>query len=223
MVELLEQSRGGSQAAQAPGAIVVERDEAAARRTLRAQIARLERSLGDAVCGAYPRLVPVAFAASLAGPRLLSLGELERVRDGLATELARVRAEVAEQAERQEQHRVLIERMLLDPGRYHWVRVSNADIGEPGCKHWHVRPRLGPLGLLMGWWRVKISSGCPLAPGPRRAPRPRPRISRVDRWAGAAASGGRPGARMAPPTALGLPRCPRFPGRRGHVASPTPR
>jgi hypothetical protein len=26
-----------------------------------------------------------------------------------------------------------------------------------------VRPRLGLIGMLMGWWRVVISSGCPLA------------------------------------------------------------
>ena len=35
---------------------------------------------------------------------------------------------------------MLIERMLLEPGAYKWVRVSNADIGEPGCKTWHVVP-----------------------------------------------------------------------------------
>ena len=58
---------------------------------------------------------------------------------------------------------ILIERMLLDPGAYRWVRVSNADIGEPGCKNWHVVPRLGIVGMLAGWWHVKISSGCPLA------------------------------------------------------------
>jgi hypothetical protein len=27
-----------------------------------------------------------------------------------------------------------------------------------------VRPRWGVLGMLMNWWRVVISSGCPLAP-----------------------------------------------------------
>jgi hypothetical protein len=53
--------------------------------------------------------------------------------------------------------------MLLDPGAHRWVRVSNADIGEPGCKTWHVVPRLGLVGMLAGWWHVKISSGCPLA------------------------------------------------------------
>jgi hypothetical protein len=26
-----------------------------------------------------------------------------------------------------------------------------------------VRPRLGLIGMLAGWWHVKLSSGCPLA------------------------------------------------------------
>ena len=53
--------------------------------------------------------------------------------------------------------------MLLEPERYKWRRVSAEDIGEPGCKHWHVRPRWSFIGMLMGWWRVVVSSGCPLA------------------------------------------------------------
>jgi hypothetical protein len=139
-------------------------DERAARRTLRAQIARLERDLGAAIIAAYPRLPAGTARVAYHGPRLLGLEELERVRDDLADRLADVRAQAAAQAERQEEARLLIERMLLDPGRYRWVRVANADIGEPGCKHWHVRPRLGLIGMLAGWWHVKISSGCPLAP-----------------------------------------------------------
>ena len=63
-------------------------------------------------------------------------------------------------------------KMLLDPGHYRYVRVHNSDIGEPGCKNWHVKPRLGIIGMLAGWWHVKISSGCPLAWGPWRTPRP---------------------------------------------------
>ena len=47
------------------------------------------------------------------------------------------------------------------PPSHKWERVSNDDIGEPGCKYWHSTPRLGLVGMLMGWWRVKISSGCP--------------------------------------------------------------
>jgi hypothetical protein len=52
--------------------------------------------------------------------------------------------------------------MLLEPERHKWVRIGNEHIGEPGCKHWHVQPRWGILGMLMNWWRVRISSGCPL-------------------------------------------------------------
>ena len=74
-----------------------------------------------------------------------------------------MREQAAHQGERQAEARLVIERMLLEPGRYRWVRVTNADIGEPGCKNWHVRPRLGLIGMLAGWWHVKISSGCPLA------------------------------------------------------------
>jgi hypothetical protein len=154
----LESIAGGAPATTRP-----EVDERAARRTLREQIARLERDLGAAVIAAYPRLPAGTARVSHAGPRLLGLAELERIRDDLADRVAEVREQAAAQAERQEQARVLIERMLLEPGRYRWVRVSNADIGEPGCKNWHVRPRLGLIGMLAGWWHVKISSGCPLA------------------------------------------------------------
>jgi hypothetical protein len=63
----------------------------------------------------------------------------------------------------EDQNRRLIEEMMLAPERHRWQRVSAEDIGEPGCKHWHVRPRFGIVGMLMNWWRVVISSGCPLA------------------------------------------------------------
>ena len=65
--------------------------------------------------------------------------------------------------------------MLAKPADHKWLRISSADVGQPGCGHWHSRPRLGLLGMLMGWWRVKVSSGCPLwkcdtrrREGPRR-------------------------------------------------------
>ena len=152
----LESIAGGAAAPVLPDV-----DERAARRTLRAQIARLERDLGAAVIAAYPRLPAGTARSSYGGPRLLGLEELERVRDDLADRIAEVRAQAAAQAERQEEARLLIERMLLDPGAHRWVRVANEDIGEPGCKHWHVVPRLGVIGMLAGWWHVKISSGCP--------------------------------------------------------------
>jgi hypothetical protein len=141
-------------------------DERAARRTLREQIGRLERELATACLEACPRIHPGPPCRSLAGPRILSLGELERVRDELAGRLSRVHGEVDAQLLQQAESRALLERMLADPPAHKWTRVSNAQLGEPGCKHFHVRPRLGAVGLLMGWWRVKISSGCPLASAP---------------------------------------------------------
>ena len=51
--------------------------------------------------------------------------------------------------------------VVTDPAEHKWRRVSNDDLGEDGCKHYHSTPRLGLVGMLMGWWRVKISSGCP--------------------------------------------------------------
>ena len=143
-----------------------EVDERAARRTLRAQIARLDRELSTACLDACPRIDPGPPMRSLAGPRVLTLGELERVRDEMAGRLASVHGMLAAQAEQQAASHALLEEMLADPPAHKWVRVSNEQLGEPGCKHYHVRPRMGPIGLLLSWWRVKISSGCPLAWGP---------------------------------------------------------
>ena len=146
-------------------AVLPEVDERAARRTLREQIARLDRELSAACLDACPRIDPGPPLRSLAGPRLLTLGELERIRDALAGRLTSVHAAIAAQGEQQAVSRELLEDMLADPPAHKWVRISNEQLGEPGCKHFHVRPRLGPIGLLMRWWRVKISSGCPLAWG----------------------------------------------------------
>ena len=144
-----------------PAAPPVEVDERAARRQLREQIGRLEAQIGHAVASAYPRLPALAPVAGFAGPRMLGLGELERTRDELAERLQALRAQTTEQADRQEAKRLLIEQMLVEPKRFKWVRVSGEDIGEHACKHWHVRPRLGLIGMLAGWWHVKVSSGCP--------------------------------------------------------------
>ena len=141
---------------------VVEIDERSARQQLRQQIARLEGELAQAVAHTRPR-VSVPAVAGHAGPRLLTLGELEALRDDLAARLGDVRRAQGEVADRAEAKRVLIEDMLIEPKRFKWVRVTNDDLGETGCKSWHVRPRLGLIGMLAGWWHVKISSGCPLA------------------------------------------------------------
>src|SRR6476619_826043 len=99
----------------------------------------------------------------MAGPRVLSLGELEDLRDRLSDRLAGAREELRGRVDREEECRRLLERMPLEPGKHRFVKVANADLGEGGCGVWHVRPRLGLIGMLCGWWQVKLSSGCPLA------------------------------------------------------------
>jgi hypothetical protein len=140
----------------------VEVDERAARRTLRDQIAKLEDELGALFCSTYPRSGFEWAVPSRGGPRLLSTGELERLRDELADKLQHNRRLLSDRTYVEELNRRRIEEMMLDPASFKWMRIGNEDIGERGCKHWHVRPRYGVLGMLMNWWRVRISSGCPL-------------------------------------------------------------
>jgi hypothetical protein len=133
------------------------RAEQAARRDLRDQIARLERELATSLAGAFPRREPARTgrpASQQGGPRLLTLGQLERVRDELADRIA---------ALHEHSGHALLAAMRAHPEQHRGAVVTSADLGEPGCTVWAVRPRLGLIGMLMGWWRVKVSSGCPLA------------------------------------------------------------
>ena len=141
------------------------RTERRARQDLRRQIAVLEQRLGELFASAFPRQGIEWTVGSVGGPRVLGVAELERVRDALTARLREAQAEVRRRGEIEEQNRGFVEAMIAQPERYRWVRVSNEDVGEPGCRHWHSRPRWGILGMLMGWWRVKLSSGCPLAQG----------------------------------------------------------
>ena len=139
----------------------VEVDEGAARRSLRDQIARLERQLSALFGSAYPRRGFEWQVGSPGGPRLLGVGELEAMRDELALRLEDTRRALRDRSHVEQRNRERIDAMIAEPARFKWVRISNEDIGEPGCKFWHSRPRLGLIGMLMGWWRVRISSGCP--------------------------------------------------------------
>jgi hypothetical protein len=140
-------------------------DDRAVRRTLLDQVARLENELAQVFCATWPRtdMPAPAVPGRGGGPRLLSLAELEELRDDLAARVSDARRALSDRGWVEEQNRRLIEEMMIAPERYKWRRVSAEDIGERGCRHWHVRPRLGLIGMLMGWWRVVISSGCPLA------------------------------------------------------------
>jgi hypothetical protein len=145
-------------------ALRVEVDERLARVELRRQIGRLERELASLFAEAFGRVeVEHRIAALAAEPRVLDLGELERLRDGLAERVADARLTLSEQSRVETSNRELLRKMIAAPADFRWVKVTRSDIGEPGCGAWHSRPRLGPIGMLMGWWRVKVSSGCPLA------------------------------------------------------------
>jgi hypothetical protein len=139
----------------------IEVDEGAARRSLREQIAKLERDLAVMFPKASPRRALEWEVSSPGGPRILDIGDLETLRDELANRVEETRRALRERADDEHQSRERIEAIVADPASHKWERVSNADIGEPGCKYWHSTPRLGVVGMLMGWWRVKISSGCP--------------------------------------------------------------
>src|SRR3954468_2727104 len=139
-------------------------DERQARLELRRQISRLEAELGSLFGAAFGHIeVPHRVEAVAATPRVLDLGQLEAVRDELADRAAEARRALVERKQVEDENRALVRRMMAAPEDFKWVRVSREELGLPGCGHWHSRPRLGPIGMLMGWWRVKVSSGCPLA------------------------------------------------------------
>jgi hypothetical protein len=141
--------------------------ERAARDDLRAQIGRLDRELAELAAATYPRIdAPHRGRRGAGGPRILGLGDLERTRDELFDRLSTLRGEAADQATRQAAARQRLERMLADPPGHRNLRIANADLGLPGCTTYESRPRLGLIGMLAGWWHVKISSGCPLPWGP---------------------------------------------------------
>ena len=108
--------------------------DADVRRSLRRQIARLEGEL------------PPGRGSAPGGARLLSVAELERVRDEL---VRRIQERRFAGGEEQERKRRLREGMWLDPRAHTGVTVSNAEVGEPGCTRW------------ASWFRLTVSVGCP--------------------------------------------------------------
>jgi hypothetical protein len=139
-------------------------DERLARMELRRQVGYLERELAGLFAESFGRVqIGHRVAAMAAEPRVLDLGELERLRDELAERVAEARLTLRERARVETGNRELLREMIAAPADFKWVRITRAEVGEPGCGAWHSRPRLGPIGMLMGWWRVKVSSGCPLA------------------------------------------------------------
>ena len=145
---------------------LVEVGERDARAAFKGQIARLERECAAIVADRFPYISPVGVPAvageAAAGvPRLLTLEELERTRDGLLARAQGLRRRVEERVAHERRARDLLEGMKLEPGRYKFARLPVRELGQGGCGVWEVRPRLGLIGMLAGWWQVKLSSGCP--------------------------------------------------------------
>ncbi len=138
----------------------LEADEGAARRELRRQIGRLEAELAsytrDEPAHGPPLLNPLE-------PRIATAAELAGTRDELLAKVAAARAAAAQRAVRERRAREVRDAMVADPAGHRWEVVSSAETGEPGCVDWRVSPRMGPLGALMSWWRIKVSGGCPLS------------------------------------------------------------
>lgn len=146
---------------QQPFAQPSEQSEHAVRASLRAQIARLEGQLSTIVAERFPFVAAPAPARSASVPRIPDLAELERCRDRLAAQLQELSARAERRAEHERRARSLLAAMRLEPGRYRYYRVPVRDLGEGSCGVWEVRPKLGLIGMLAGWWELKLSSGCP--------------------------------------------------------------
>jgi hypothetical protein len=147
------------------GAVVA--DERAARATLRTQLRHLERELAQLASDRFADpgdrrpIAPPPGARRPAAPRLSSFAELESQRDALVARVAAAREQrIARRAEIRAA-RLLLGDVRRAPERHPYARIRLAELGEPGCGAYVVKPRLGIIGMLAGWWHVKLSSGCP--------------------------------------------------------------
>lgn len=133
------------------------------RRELRAQIARIETELAAYAWHDRREPGPKRVASAVPVGRVVSVEELQQTRDELIERLSRLRGEAERRGAREQRSRTHVEGMLEDPAGHAWEIVTSAETGDPGCKNWRVVPRYGPFGAILGWWRVKVSSGCPPA------------------------------------------------------------
>ena len=113
-----------------------EQDELAARRSLRAQIDKLERELAEAFVTAYPMGGLDAEPARSSRRRRGCSASASS--SGSATSSRRASSRPARRSPsapiEQAASRLALEKMLLDPGRHRFVRIANRDIGEPGLR-----------------------------------------------------------------------------------------
>lgn len=138
-----------------------EAGAATLRRELRAQIGRIEAELAMHAWEDRREPAPERVESAMPVGRIATVEELTETRDALVERLTRLRGEAERRSRGGARSRDHLERMVADPSSHRWEIVTSDDLGDPGCRNWRVVPRFGPVGAIMGWWRVKVSSGCP--------------------------------------------------------------
>src|SRR5438874_9637529 len=94
--------------------LVPDVDERAGRRSLLDQIRRIEGELAALFCSTFPRQGFDWSVPSRGGPRVLTLAELEELRDHLADRLRENRRLLSDRTYVEERNRRLIEEMMLE-------------------------------------------------------------------------------------------------------------
>ncbi|UUY03458.1 hypothetical protein LRS13_22760 [Svornostia abyssi] len=139
-------------------------DGRAARASLRSQLRHLERELAQLMAEGFSdpgdRRV-IEQSAEHRRAHLPTFAELVCQRDALIARVAEERTHRAARRTEIARTRAFLEEVRRAPERHPYVRIPRADLGEPGCGSYQVRPKLGIIGMLAGWWQVKLSSGCP--------------------------------------------------------------
>src|SRR6476619_6659404 len=95
--------------------VLYEHDERDARADLRRQIAAMELALARLFGSAFPRKGIDFSVPGMGGPRMLSVDELEKVRDSLVARIQEVREDLHDYAVVEEANRELVEEMTADP------------------------------------------------------------------------------------------------------------
>lgn len=135
-----------------------EVDAKTRRRELRHEIAAAEKEIAG--YAAHDRREAPVQRVPSAGPtaRMTSVEDLERVRDGLVERLTRLRGEAEVRGVREQRAKGHVEDMVRDPRAHRGEVATVAGDGPSGPSTWRVVPRYGPVGAILGWWRVEVRS-----------------------------------------------------------------
>lgn len=135
-----------------------EIDAKTLRRELRQQIGWIEKEVATYV--RFDRNEPSPRRMSSAAPtaRVTSVEDLERIRDELIDRLTHLRKDAERRSAREQRARRHLEDMVSDPASHRGEVVTVLGAGQSDLTTWRVVPRYGPLGVILGWWRVEVRS-----------------------------------------------------------------